>query len=243
MRTGLDETVTAQASAVTDSVLLILSPDNLTITVKATTADGSAVTVEGCTETTLASDTETTLHAQGTTVILKGKITALSCQDNQLTALNVQGLSALQELDCGGNQLTTLNVQSLSTLQELGCSRNQLTELGVQGSSALQELWCGNNLLTELDVRGLSGLYWLDCSGNQLNAQALTSLLTGLPSRSPRDDTKCILYTEDSDEGNYTDFPEFIAPAELYTALQNAVTKNWKLCYWNSERNLGLVWE
>ena len=136
---GSDGTVTAQASVVTDSASLILSPDKLTIRVTATTADDSAVTVEGCTETTLASGTETTLHAQGTAVILKGKITALSCRDNQLTALNIRGLSALQDLFCGGNQLTSLNVQGLSALKELKCYRNRL------------------------------------------NAQALTSLLTGLP--------------------------------------------------------------
>ena len=139
---GSDGTVTAQASVVTDSASLILSPDKLTIRVTATTADDSAVTVEGCTETTLASGTETTLHAQGTAVILKGKITELYCRDNQLTALNIQGLSALQGLECDRNQLT---------------------------------------------------------------AQALTSLLTGLPVRLPSDDAKCTLYAEDSGEGNHTD--------------------------------------
>ena len=139
---GSDGTVTAQASVVTDSASLILSPDKLTIRVTATTADDSAVTVEGCTETTLASGTETTLHAQGTAVILKGKITELYCRDNQLTALNIQGLSALQGLECDRHQLT---------------------------------------------------------------AQALTSLLTGLPVRLPSDDAKCTLYAEDSGEGNHTD--------------------------------------
>ena len=168
---GSDGTVTAQASVVTDSASLILSPDKLTIRVTATTADDSAVTVEGCTETTLASGTETTLHAQGTAVILKGKITELYCRDNQLTALNIQGLSALQGLECDRNQLT---------------------------------------------------------------AQALTILLTGLPVRLPSDDAKCTLYAEGSKKGNHTDFT---APAELYTALQDAKTKNWKLCHWDSDGN------
>ena len=124
---GSDGTVTPQASAVTDSASLILNPEKLTITVTATTADGSAVTVEGCTETTLANDMETTLHAQSTAVILKGKITELYCRNNQLTALNVQGLSTLQGLDCSVNQLTSLNVQGCSALQGLHCYRNQQT--------------------------------------------------------------------------------------------------------------------
>ena len=320
-----------KARLITDGASLILSPDNLTINVTAITENGFAVTVEGCTEKTLASGTETTLHAQGTAVILKGKITALYCQDNQLTALNVQGLNALQGLDCNDNQLTelntqglsalqwlfcqgnqltelnaqgcpalqwlwcydnrltTLNVQNLSALQELFCQGNQLTELDVQGCTALHELncnnnqlttlnvqecstlrrlSCGNNKLTALNVQGLNALQVLscgnnrltflnvqgctalhelecehnqltslnvqgctalrslDCSNNQLSAQALTSLLTGLPAQSPSDNAKCILYTESSGEGTLMDFT---ASAELYAVFQNAKTKNWRL--------------
>ena len=313
-----EETITAQASAVTDGASLILSPDKLTIKVTATTADDSAVTVEGCTETTLASGTETTLHAQSSAVILKGKITELYCDNNQLTTLNVQGLSDLQKLYCAENQLTVLNVQGLSTLRVLDCNDNQLTVLNVQDLSVLQVLKCGNNQLTALNVQGLSALQLLDCSGNQLTslnvhglnalqklycednqlaalnvqdlsilqglvcndnqltvlnvqglsalrklgcqdnqltflniqglsalqwllchnnrltAQALTDLLTDLPARSPSDDAKCTLYSENPEEGNHTDFT---APAELYTAFQDAKTKNWKLYNRDADRN------
>ena len=160
---------------------LILSPDNLTINVGAKTADGSAITVEGCKETTLASEAETTLTATGTTVILKGNITGLECSSEysnmgSLTALNVQGLTALQMLDCQGNRLTSLNVQGLTALQELYCGGNQLPELNVQGLTALQELYCGGNKLTELNVQGLTALKNLWCFVNQFNAQAMTKL-------------------------------------------------------------------
>ena len=87
-----------EAPFVEGGASLILSPDKLDITVKVTTSDGSAVAVEGCTETTLLSGTETVLQAQGTLVILKGKITELKCYGNQLPVLNVQGLTALKEL-------------------------------------------------------------------------------------------------------------------------------------------------
>ena len=105
---------------------LILSPDKLDITVKGTTADGTSVTVEGCTETTLISGIETVLHAKGSLVILKGKITSLDCSVNRLNSLNVQGLTALQVLSCVGNRLTELNVQGLTALKELLCGENQL---------------------------------------------------------------------------------------------------------------------
>ena len=105
---------------------LILSPDNLTIKVRAKTADSSAITVEGCNETTLESGKNIELHATGSVVTLKGKITELYCFNNKLTALNVQGLTALQTLWCYSNQLTTLNIQGCASLQELYCYSNKL---------------------------------------------------------------------------------------------------------------------
>ena len=105
---------------------LILSPDKLDITVEVTTADNSPITVEGCTETELTSGTETVLHAKGRRVILKGKIIKLFCYYNQLTALNVQGLTALERLNCYNNQLTALNVQGLTALNTLWCYSNKL---------------------------------------------------------------------------------------------------------------------
>jgi len=95
-----------EASFVEGGASLILSPNKLDIEVKAVTSDGTPVTVEGCTETELTSGTETVLHAKGTVVILKGKIIKLNCHNNQLTALNVQGCTALQMLECYNNQLT-----------------------------------------------------------------------------------------------------------------------------------------
>ena len=176
---AIDVKVSFDAPFVEGGASLILSPDKLDIKVKAVTSDGSAVAVEGCTETTLASGTYTELHAQGIVVILKGKITELYCRSNQLTALNVQGLTALQVLWCTSNQLTALNVQGLSALQYLECYSNQLTALNVQDCTALQYLLCYNNQLTALNVQGLSALQGLSCDNNQLtelNVQGCTAL-------------------------------------------------------------------
>ena len=115
-----------EAPFVEGGASLILSPDKLDIKVKVTTSDGTPITVEGCDKTELTSGAETVLHAQGTRVILKGKITALSCSGNRLTALDVQGLTALRRLECNVNQLTVLNVQGLAALKSLDCRDNQL---------------------------------------------------------------------------------------------------------------------
>ena len=173
-----------EPNPVEGGAVLILSPDHLNIKVAANTEDGSDITVEGCTETRLASDTKTTLHARGTTIILKGKITELDVSgtyENKqtLTALNVQGLTSLQKLYCYHNQLTELNVQGLTSLKVLECYSNQLTELNVQGLTALQKLSCWSNQLPELNVQGLTALQELSCWSNQLpelNVQGLTAL-------------------------------------------------------------------
>ena len=59
-----DIKVKFQSLFVEGGASLILSPNKLDIRVKAVTSDGSAVAVEGCTETSLASGTYTGLHAR-----------------------------------------------------------------------------------------------------------------------------------------------------------------------------------
>ncbi|WP_210121014.1 InlB B-repeat-containing protein [Treponema parvum] len=173
------------------SAVLTLTPGKNTIKVRAITFDNNPITVEGCTEASLASSyMETELHVKPgvTTVVLKGKITYLDCSgtyndktliSNGIIALDVQGLSALQSLFCYGNQLTALDVQGLSALQSLACYGNQLIALNVQGLSALQWLNCYDNKLTALNVQGLSALKELSCDKNKLtslNVQGLSNL-------------------------------------------------------------------
>ena len=92
----------------------------------------------------------------------------LNCRNNQLTELNVTGLTALTRLDCYNNQLTELNVSGLPALTWLDCSGNQLTEWNVSGLPALTGLYCSGNQLTELNVSGLTALTTLYCNSNQL---------------------------------------------------------------------------
>lgn len=274
---------------------LILSPDKLNIKVTVTTADNFAVTVEGCTETMLTSGTETTLHAKGAVVIFKGKIIKLNCWNNQLTALNVrgctalkglncvynqltalnvqgcaslqwlqcdlnkltelnvqgctalqflqcnrnqltalnvQGLTALRGLNCDGNWLTVLNMQGLTALQRLNCYGNKLTALDVQGLTALQELECFNNQLAELNVQGCTALKTLKCNHNQLTADAFKTLFDNLPVRAEGDRAKCYLYTEQTGEGNHTNFS---APPDLAAGFTDAKNnKKWKMYKFNA---------
>ena len=193
-------THTAKKRENTGKAILGISPGKKEITVQAVTADGSPVQVEGCTVTELPSDEETILTATGTKVVLKGNITELDCSSNELTALDVRGLTALQTLYCDNNLLTSidlhgltalqtlycdnnrlssLDVRHLTALQWLKCYNNQLSVLHVQDLTSLRLLYCDDNRLTSLNLHGLSGLWFLHCDNNQLttlNVQGLASL-------------------------------------------------------------------
>ena len=106
----------------------------------------------------------------------------LSCNSNQLTALNVSHNTALTSLDCCYNQLTSLDVSNNTVLTRLQCYSNQLTALDVSQNTALETFDCNTNQLTSLDVSHNTALEYLLCYSNQLTAldvsqnTALTSL-------------------------------------------------------------------
>lgn len=106
-------------------------------------------------------------------------LVTLYCADNQLTSLNFDGLTGLESLDCGANQLTSLDVSQLTSLKTLYCYSNQLTTLDVSKLTSLTILKCFSNQLTSLDVSKLTNLTRLECYGNQLSALDITPL-TGL---------------------------------------------------------------
>ena len=238
--------------------ILILSPDKKDIRIKAVTSSGN-ITVIGCTQTELTGNsiTETTLNATSDRVILKGDITNLSCCNNKLTNLYVQGLNDLKELYCSGNQLTSLNVQGFNNLESLNCSDNQLTSLNVQGLNKLESLNCSKNQLTSLNVQGLNNLKSLNCSGSQLTSlnvqglnnlkslycglnkltkEAFRKLFDDLPARTAEDYARCILYAEITGitEGNYTGFTK--------EELKVIKDKNWKT-YKQTGNNYSNPWE
>ena len=221
-------TVSVSFELIPETAILTLNPNKLNIIVKAKTADGKLIEVEGCTETTFASDENAELHATGTVVTLRGKITKLECLNNQLVALNVQGCTSLQKLLCRKNKLTSLNVQGCTALKDIQCQANQLTGLDIQGLTALEKLLCNSNQLTSLNVQGCTALKDIQCQANQLNADVFKKLFIDLPACKSSDYAEAILYTEEdgANEGNHKDFTN---PPELKAAFDDAKSKNWTL--------------
>lgn len=171
--------------------IITLDSVNKKVKIKVKTRNGSAIQVDGCTETTLASDVKIELNATKGVVILIGHFTEIECNLNKLTTfslldcsflkkfectnsqllvLNIQGCPSLQELDCYKNQLVSLDVKGFTSLQKFDCHDNQLNNLNVHSCTSLQELKCFENQLTTLDVQGLNTLKNIDCSKNQLKA-------------------------------------------------------------------------
>ena len=250
-------THTAKKRENTGKAILGISPGKKEIIVTAVTAGDSPVQVEGCTVTELPSDEETILTATGTKVVLKGNITELDCCGNQLTSLDVRGLTALQTLYCDNNLLTSIDLHGLTALQTLYCDNNRLSSLDVRHLTALQWLDCHFNKLTSLDVQGLPALQVLACSDNQLTAlnvqdlpalqalsfqhnrleeDAIIRILNSLPDRKTDEEGLAVLYSEGEklpkESGSAVP-----ASAEFRAAFKAAKQKNWKLYMQTEDEN------
>ncbi len=104
------------------------------------------------------------------------KLEELQCDWCSLKAsgLNVSGCTALKSIVCSDNQLTSLDLTGCTALEELHCEYNQLTSLDVSGCKALKELSCYYNQLTSLNVSGCSALKQLVCYHNRLTSLDLS---------------------------------------------------------------------
>lgn len=118
------------------------------------------------------------LNNQLTELNLSGltSLTKLVCFNNKLTSLNLDGLTGLEYLDCGYNSLTSLDVSQLTSLKTLNCYSNQLATLDVSKLTSLTILKCFSNQLTSLDVSKLTQLTNLECHSNLLTALDITPL-------------------------------------------------------------------
>ena len=78
-------------------------------------------------------------------------LTALNCENNQLTGLDVSKNIALTHLYCNNNQLTALDVSKNTVLKGLSCDNNQLTSLDISNTK-LEFLWCCNNRIKGVEM-------------------------------------------------------------------------------------------
>lgn len=97
-------------------------------------------------------------------------LTALFCDDNHLTSLDMEYNDSLKYLFCSGNQLTSLNISRNAALETLECNDNRLTSLDVSQNKDLEMLNCFGNQLTSLNINHNVAITHLDCSENKLKS-------------------------------------------------------------------------
>ena len=103
-----------------------------------------------------------------------GDLTYLTCQNNNLTSLDVSGLTALTSLICYTNNLTSLDASGLTALTSLNCQYNNLTSLDVSGLTALTDLQCYSNNLTSLLATGVDLSFEYYGSGSYIAINSLS---------------------------------------------------------------------
>jgi len=98
----------------------------------------------------------------------------LYCNHNQLTSLDITQNISLNILHCFYNQLTSIDLTQNSALIYLDCNHNQLTNLDITQNTALANLRFIDNQLTTLDATQNSALINLECENNQLSSIDIT---------------------------------------------------------------------
>ncbi|MDR2424955.1 MAG: hypothetical protein LBD59_09570 [Prevotellaceae bacterium] len=101
--------------------------------------------------------------------IVGANVTALFCEDNDLTELDVSQSPYLTVLECRRNRLERLDVNRNYALKELGCDENRISSLDLSRNSELQSL---------------------SCAANNLSAPALNAMFQSLHKNAPQGQTK-----------------------------------------------------
>ena len=108
-------------------------------------------------------------------------LTGLWCYNNQLTSLDLSKNTLLTDLGCSKNQLKSLNLSGCKKLVEVGVNDNQLTTLDLSGCKDMVEFGCENNQLTSLNLSGCTSLDRLYCYNNQFKGAAMDALIASMP--------------------------------------------------------------
>ncbi len=96
----------------------------------------------------------------------------LECWNNKLTQLKLPATTCW--VSCNNNQLSSLDLSNLKDLEVLDCSSNKISQLNISGCTRLHEMQCNDNRLSQLNLSGCASLYRLDCSNNQLTSLDLS---------------------------------------------------------------------
>ena len=160
----------------------------------------------------------------------------LLCRINQLTALDVSKNTALGSLYCNNNRLTALNLSANTALTDLGCNSNKLSILDMSKNTALKNLYCNNNQLSILDISKNTALTSLRCFSNQIKEEGMEILVNSLPeNNTDKPSTFLVFDSTDANEGNVMTKGQ-VAKAKEKVGCRNikaAKAKGWTAYYFD----------
>lgn len=93
---------------------------------------------------------------------------SLNLARNQLSHLQIQGLSKLKSVYVFGNKLTSLRLIDLPALNMLKANSNELVELAFSNLLSLEKVYIFDNKLTTVDIYGPLNLNYMDCRQNPM---------------------------------------------------------------------------
>lgn len=114
----------------------------------------------------------------------------------------IEHFTALKQLSCNGNQLQALDVSQNTALTLLACSENSLTSLDVSLNIALRDLGCSKNQLTSLDVSHNTALIHFTCHSNKINSENMEALVASLPTVAGPSGEFCVIDLDSETEQN-----------------------------------------
>lgn len=93
-------------------------------------------------------------------------VTHLTCENSELTELDLSKNINLEYLYCPNNKISTLDLSMNKKLIFVDCARNKLNNLNLAMNKDLKRLDCYNNELTTLDLSMCNKLTSLNCFDN-----------------------------------------------------------------------------
>lgn len=93
---------------------------------------------------------------------------SISWFGGKLSSLNVSGCVSLEELSCGGNEISVLDLSGCPALKTLYCGGNEISALDLSNCPALEEIYCAYNQIVSLDLSTCPALKSVNFSGNKI---------------------------------------------------------------------------
>ncbi len=100
-------------------------------------------------------------------------LTDLSCLNCNLTTIDVSTLEMVAFIDLSSSPLTSVDVSNLANLKDFRCDDCELTSINTTGANSLEKLYLNNNNFQSLDLTQNTSVKEVFCSYNELTTGTL----------------------------------------------------------------------